>query len=153
MAVIVQKYGGTSVGSIEKIKNVAAKVAKCYRDGNSVAVVVSAMSGQTDKLINLAKELSPKPDPREMDVLVSTGEQVSIALLAMALRDMGIPARSVLGFQIPIITDKAFMKARIEDIKSNTLKEIFAAAKILELICYLQSLIRYGRPQIWELKS
>lgn len=130
MALVVQKYGGTSVGSIEKIKNVAAKVAKYYREGNSVAVVVSAMSGQTDKLLNLAKELSPRPDPRELDVIVSTGEQVSIALLAMALKDLGVPARSVLGFQIPIVTDKAYTKARIASITDELLKKIFSSGEV-----------------------
>jgi len=130
MGVIVQKYGGTSVGSLEKIKFVAGKVAKRYRDGNDVAVVVSAMSGETDKLIKLAKELSPSPDPREMDVLVSTGEQVTIALLSMALKDLGVPARSLLGFQIGIKTDDAFMKARIQDIDTSLLKEVFAAKEV-----------------------
>ncbi|HVN72575.1 MAG TPA: aspartate kinase, partial [Desulfomonilia bacterium] len=100
MGIIVQKYGGTSVGSLEKIKFVAGKIAKRYREGNDVAVVVSAMSGETDKLIRLARELSPSPDPREMDVIVSTGEQVTIGLLAMALKDLGVPARSLLGFQL-----------------------------------------------------
>lgn len=130
MGIIVQKYGGTSVGSLERIKFVANKVAKRYREGHDVAVVVSAMSGETDKLIRLAKELSPSPDPREMDVIVSTGEQVSIALLAMALKDLGIPARSMLGFQIGIRTDDAFMKARIVDIDTRVLKKTFAAKEV-----------------------
>lgn len=130
MGIIVQKYGGTSVGSLEKIRFVAGKVAKRYREGNDVVVVVSAMSGETDKLIKLAKELSPSPDPREMDVIVSTGEQVTIALLAMALKDIGIPARSLLGFQIPIKTDDAFMKARILDIDTSALKKAFEAKEV-----------------------
>jgi aspartate kinase len=130
MGVIVQKYGGTSVGSLEKIKFVAGKVAKRYREGNDIAVVVSAMSGETDKLIKLAKDLSPSPDPREMDVLVSTGEQVTIALLAMALKDLGVPARSLLAFQIGIKTDDAFMKARIQDIDVDLLRGVFAAKEI-----------------------
>jgi len=130
MGIIVQKYGGTSVGSIEKIKFVAGKVAKRYCEGNDVAVVVSAMSGETDKLIRLAKELSPSPDPREMDVIVSTGEQVTIALLAMALKDLGVPARSLLGFQIGITTDDAFMKARILDIDKEALKKVFDAKEV-----------------------
>ena len=130
MGIIVQKYGGTSVGSLEKIKFVAGKVAKRYREGNDVVVVVSAMSGETDKLIKLAKELSPSPDPREMDVIVSTGEQVTIGLLAMALKDLGIPARSLLGFQIGIKTDDAFMKARILDIDASALKKAFAAKEV-----------------------
>ncbi|HPI92586.1 MAG TPA: aspartate kinase [Deltaproteobacteria bacterium] len=131
MGIIVQKYGGTSVGSLEKIKFVANKVAKRYRNGHDVAVVLSAMSGETDKLIKLAKELSPSPDPREMDVIVSTGEQVSIALLAMALKDLGVPARSLLGFQIGIKTDDAFMKARIMDIDTRVLKKAFAAKEVV----------------------
>ena len=130
MGIIVQKYGGTSVGSLEKIKFVAGKVAKRYREGNDVVVVVSAMSGETDKLIRLAKELSPSPDPREMDVIVSTGEQVTIGLLAMALKDLGIPARSLLGFQIGIKTDDAFMKARILDIDATALKKAFEAKEV-----------------------
>ncbi len=130
MGIIVQKYGGTSVGSLEKIKFVAGKVAKRYREGNDVVVVVSAMSGETDKLIKLAKELSPSPDPREMDVIVSTGEQVTTGLLAMALKDLGIPARSLLGFQIGIKTDDAFMKARILDIDATALKKAFEAKEV-----------------------
>ena len=130
MGIIIQKYGGTSVGTLEKIKFVADKVARRYREGNDVAVVVSAMSGETDKLIRLAKELSPSPDPREMDVIVSTGEQVSIALLAMALKDLGVPARSLLGFQIGIKTDNDFMKARILDIDVQALKKAFEAKEV-----------------------
>jgi aspartate kinase len=130
MGIIIQKYGGTSVGTLEKIKFVADKVAKRYREGNDVAVVVSAMSGETDKLIRLAKELSPSPDPREMDVIVSTGEQVSIALLAMALKDLGVPARSLLGFQLGIKTDNDFMKARILDIDVQALKKVFEAKEV-----------------------
>jgi aspartate kinase len=130
MGIIVQKYGGTSVGSLEKIKFVAGKVTKRDREGNDVVVVVSAMSGETDKLIKLATDLSPSPDPREMDVIVSTGEQVTIALLAMALKDLGIPARSLLGFQIGIKTDDAFMKARILDIDATSLKKAFEAKEV-----------------------
>lgn len=130
MGIIVQKYGGTSVGSLEKIKFVAGKVAKRYREGNDIAVVLSAMSGETDKLIRLAKEISTSPDPREMDVIVSTGEQVTIGLLAMALKDMGIPARSLLGFQIGIKTDDEFMKARILDIDKEALQKVFAAKEV-----------------------
>ncbi len=130
MGIIVQKYGGTSVGSLEKIKFVAGKVAKRYREGNDIAVVLSAMSGETDKLIRLAKEISSSPDPREMDVIVSTGEQVTIGLLAMALKDMGIPARSLLGFQIGIKTDDEFMKARILDIDKEALQKVFAEKEV-----------------------
>ncbi|RPJ04396.1 MAG: aspartate kinase, partial [Deltaproteobacteria bacterium] len=111
MALVVQKYGGTSVGDIERIKNVASRVIRTRNQGNEVVVVVSAMAGETDKLIRLAREVTPTPDEREMDVLVSTGEQVSIALLAIALRSIGYDAKSYLGFQIKIATDSAFGRA------------------------------------------
>jgi aspartate kinase len=122
MALIVQKYGGTSVGSIERIRNVAERVAKFKMLGHQVVVVVSAMSGETNRLIGLAKEINKEPDPREMDVLVSTGEQVTIALLAMALKDLGLRARSYTGWQVPIRTDNAFTKARIEDIDDKAMR-------------------------------
>ncbi len=113
MALIVQKYGGTSVGSIERIRNVAERVAKFKMLGHQVVVVLSAMSGETNRLIALAKQIQKEPDPREMDVLVSTGEQVTIALLAMALKDLGLKARSYTGSQVRIVTDDAYTKARI----------------------------------------
>jgi len=122
MGIIVQKYGGTSLGSIEKIKQVALKIANRYGQGHNLAVVVSAMAGNTDKLIGLAKGISPNPDLREMDVLVATGEQVSIALLSMALKDIGVPARSFLAHQAGIKTDNAHTKARILDIDTDCLK-------------------------------
>jgi aspartate kinase len=116
MALIVQKYGGTSVGTIERIQAVASRV-KNYRDaGNQVVVVVSAMSGETNKLIGMAQAISNNPSPREMDVLVSTGEQVTIALLSMALQAIGVDARSYTGGQVRILTDAAHSKARISDI-------------------------------------
>ena len=106
MALIVQKYGGTSVGSIERIQNVAQRVAKWKRAGNDVIVVVSAMSGETNRLIDLAKAIQSQPDPRELDVVASTGEQVTIGLLAMALMEIGVPARSYTGNQIRLLTDE-----------------------------------------------
>ncbi len=116
MALIVQKYGGTSVGSVERIQGVAARV-KRFRDrGDDVVVVVSAMSGETNRLIALANEISDAPNPREMDVLVSTGEQVTIALLCMALEEVDCAARSYTGAQVHILTDSAHSKARIMDI-------------------------------------
>jgi aspartate kinase len=130
MGIVVQKYGGTSVGSLEKIKNVAQKVVSQHKKGDKVAVVVSAMSGQTDSLIKLAKGLVNSPDPREMDVLVATGEQVSSALLAMAIKEIGVPARSLLGFQIGLKTDKAFTKARIMDIDVDALMKVLNAGEI-----------------------
>ena len=123
MSLIVQKYGGTSMGSIERIKNVARRVAAAKDAGNDVVVVVSAMSGETDRLIKLAADVSTNPDDRELDMLVSTGERVSIALLAMALIDMGYKARSFTGRQVGIITDSAHTKARIEKITAERIKE------------------------------
>lgn len=113
MALIVQKYGGTSVGSVERIKDVAAKVMQARRDGNDIIVVVSAMSGETDRLITMAKEIMPEPNPREYSVLVSTGEQVTIALLALALNQIGCSARSYTGAQAQIVTTNDYQKARI----------------------------------------
>ena len=119
MALVVQKYGGTSVGDIDRIRNVAARVLKTKKEGHDVVVVVSAMAGETDKLARLAQQMTPAPDEREMDVLISTGEQVSIALLSIALKSMGVDAKSYLGFQIKIATDSAFGKARIIGIESE----------------------------------
>ena len=119
MALIVQKYGGTSVGSVERIKNVARRIAKWQNAGHQVVVVVSAMSGETNRLIALAKEIQKNPDPRELDVIASTGEQVTIGLLAMALQNLGVPARSYTGTQVRVLTDNAFTKARIKGIDSH----------------------------------
>lgn len=119
MALIVQKYGGTSVGSVERIKNVARRIAKWQNAGHQVVVVVSAMSGETNRLIALAKEIQKNPDPRELDVIASTGEQVTIGLLAMALQNVGVPARSYTGTQVRVLTDNAFTKARIKEIDSH----------------------------------
>ncbi|MDW7644172.1 MAG: aspartate kinase [Desulfuromonadales bacterium] len=123
MALVVQKYGGTSVGTIDRIRNVARRVAKTYDDGNDVIVVVSAMSGETNKLVALANEMCEFPSEREYDVLVSTGEQVTIALLSMCLQSMGYKAKSYMGHQIPIITDSVFSKARIEKIDDKKIRE------------------------------
>jgi len=122
MALIVQKYGGTSVGNPERIKNVAQRVAKFKMLGHQVVVVVSAMSGETNRLIALSKEIQTNPDPREMDVLVSTGEQVTIALLSMALMELGLKARSYTGSQVKIVTDSAHTKARILDIEEKNMR-------------------------------
>ncbi|MEW5893815.1 MAG: aspartate kinase [Pseudomonadota bacterium] len=122
MALIVQKYGGTSVGSIERIRNVAERVAKFKMLGHQVVVVVSAMSGETNRLISLAKEIQKEPDPRELDVLLSTGEQVTIALLAMALKDLGLKAKSYTGAQVRILTDDAHTKARILAIDEENMR-------------------------------
>ncbi len=122
MALIVQKYGGTSVGSTERIKNVARRVASWKRAGHQLVVVVSAMSGETNRLIALAKEIQAHPDPREHDVVVATGEQVTIALLSMALIDLGLKARSYTGAQVRILTDAAYTKARIVSIDEEKLR-------------------------------
>ncbi len=116
MSLIVQKYGGTSVGSIERIQTVAVKVKQSRDRGHRVVVVVSAMSGETDRLLDLARAIQPRPSPRELDVLLSTGEQVTIALLTMALEAAGCPARSYTGAQVQVRTDSAHNKARIRDI-------------------------------------
>lgn len=118
---IVQKYGGTSVGSAERIKEVAKRVAATHDAGRQVAVVVSAMSGETNRLLGLARQIAAHPDERESDVLVSTGEQVTVALLAMALKEMGYPAFSLLGHQVQIATDSAFGRARIKHINADRL--------------------------------
>jgi aspartate kinase len=123
MALVVQKYGGTSVGTIDRIRNVARRVAKTYDDGNDVVVIVSAMSGETNKLVALANETCEFPSEREYDVLVATGEQVTIALLSMCLQSMGYKAKSYMGHQIPIHTDSAFSKARIEKIDDKKIRE------------------------------
>lgn len=116
MALIVQKFGGTSVGTVEKIENVAERLIAAKKAGHDVVVAVSAMSGETNRLVEMARQISDKPDPREYDVLVSTGEQVTIALLSMALKERGCDARSYTGSQVHILTDSAHTKARILDI-------------------------------------
>ena len=123
MALVVQKYGGTSIGDPERIKNVARRVLHTKNQGHQVVVVVSAMAGETDKLLRLAQQVTPNPDERELDVLVSTGEQVSISLLAISLKAMGCDAKSYLGFQIKIATDSAFGKARITAIESEKIRD------------------------------
>ncbi|MGK7344499.1 MAG: aspartate kinase [Candidatus Nitrospinota bacterium M3_3B_026] len=130
MALIVQKYGGTSVGSIERIRHVAKKVAEARGRGDDVIVVVSAMSGETDRLISLAHELSASPPEREMDLLMSSGERVSAALLAITLDGMGVPATSFTGRQIGMFTDAAHMKARIRRITGDRLREALGAGKV-----------------------
>ena len=122
MALIVQKYGGTSVANPERIRNVARRVARYKAMGHQVVVVVSAMSGETNKLINLAKELMAEPDPRELDMIISTGEQVTIGMTALALIELGIKAKSYTGAQVKILTDDAYTKARILDIDQLNLK-------------------------------
>ncbi|HSD37853.1 MAG TPA: aspartate kinase [Rhodocyclaceae bacterium] len=123
MALIVQKYGGTSVGNPERIKNVARRVAAAQAAGDQIVVVVSAMSGETNRLIGLAKEIQATPDARELDVVVSTGEQVTIGLLCMALIERGVKARSYTGAQVRILTDSSFTKARILKIDEDRMRK------------------------------
>jgi aspartate kinase len=131
MALIVQKYGGTSVGTPERIQAVAERVKAYHDDGNQVVVVVSAMSGETNRLVSLASELSSHPSAREMDVLLSTGEQVTIALLSMALHKLGVEARSYTGGQVCIRTDSAYSKARIRDIDGTRVRSDLDAGRIV----------------------
>jgi len=131
VALIVQKYGGTSVGSPERIKNVAQRIAKYQAQGHQVVVVVSAMSGETNRLIALAKEIQSNPDPRELDVVISTGEQVTIGLLAMALKELGLKAKSYTGAQVKILTDSAFTKARIVSIDEENMRNDLDNGNIL----------------------
>jgi len=130
MALIVQKFGGTSVGSVERIKNVARRVAKWKSKGHDVVVVPSAMSGETNRLIALAKEIQASPDPRELDVVAATGEQVTIGLLSMALMEQGVKARSYTGQQVRVLTDSAFTKARIQAIDDARLRADLAAGYV-----------------------
>ena len=131
MALIVQKYGGTSVGSIERIQNVAHRVAKFKKAGHDVVVVVSAMSGETNRLVALAESLQEIPDPRELDVVLSTGEQVTIGLLAMALQSIGVPAKSYTGWQVKVKTDQSHTKARIESIDDATMRQDLKEGKVV----------------------
>ena len=122
MALIVQKYGGTSVGSPERIRNVAKRLARAHAQGHQLVVVVSAMSGETNRLIALAKEIQATPDPRELDVVISTGEQVTIGLLCMAIKELGLKAKSYTGAQVRVLTDSAFTKARILSIDEQNMR-------------------------------
>jgi len=123
MALVVQKYGGTSVANIDKITNVAKKVIKTREEGNKVVVVLSAMAGETDRLIQLAQKAAANPLGREYDSLISTGEQVTVTLLSIMLNGMGYPAKSFLGFQVRILTDAAYKKARILSVDTTAIRE------------------------------
>ena len=124
MSLIVQKFGGTSVADLERIRNIAKRIAKTYDQGNDIVVILSAMAGVTDKLIEMAQKVTPAPSKRELDVLLATGEQTTSALLAMILQDMNYPARSLLGYQAEVITDCHFGNARIVDIGANRIKDL-----------------------------
>jgi aspartate kinase len=131
MALVVQKYGGTSVGSIDKIRNVARRVIETKKEGNDVVVVLSAMAGETDRLLRLAQEMTENPNPREQDVLVSTGEQVTVALFSMAVQSLGYKATSLLGFQATIYTDHSYGRARISEIDTRRIMEEIRKDKIV----------------------
>ena len=143
MALIVQKYGGTSVGSADRIRSVAKRVARFHRDGHQLVIVVSAMAGETNRLLGLTKELSANPDPREVDVVAATGEQVTIGLLAIALRESGIPARSYTGGQVRILTDNAHTKARILEIDEQRVREDLARGNVV-VVAGFQGVDRQG---------
>ena len=143
MSLIVQKYGGTSVGSIERIQAVAVKVKQARDRGHRVVVVVSAMSGETDRLIGLAHAIQPRPSPRELDVLLATGEQVTIALLAMALEAAGCPARSYTGAQVQVRTDSAHNKARIRDIDGGRVMGDLDAGRVV-VVAGFQGIDEHG---------
>ena len=130
MSLIVQKFGGTSVANVEKIRRVAQRVIEYRRQGHDMVIVLSAMAGQTDRLIQLAKEMTTEPDPREMDVLVSTGEQVSVALFAMAAKSLGYEASSLLGFQASIRTDQLYGRARIQEIDTRRILQELEKGRI-----------------------
>ncbi|MBN2872958.1 MAG: aspartate kinase, partial [Halothiobacillaceae bacterium] len=131
MALIVQKYGGTSVGTVERIQAVAERVQRAVNNGDSVVVVVSAMSGETNRLIGMANEIQADPTPRELDTLVATGEQVTIALLSMALQARGQDARSYTGAQVRILTDSTHTKARIQSIDTDTIRGDLDAGRVV----------------------
>ena len=131
MALIVQKYGGTSMGTIERIKNVAQRIKRWHDKGHKIVVVVSAMSGETNRLIDLAKQISNTPDPREYDQMVATGEQVTISLLAMALKEIGVNAKSMTGGQVAIRTDNSHTKARIQHIDDSQLRTILDTGTVV----------------------
>jgi len=131
MALIVQKYGGTSMGSIDRIKNVARRIAKWHQAGHQVVVVPSAMSGETNRLLGLAKEISDRADPRELDQIASTGEQVSVGLLAIALQAIGVKAKSYTGWQVPVTTNSAYTKARIESIDDARVRRDLADGAVV----------------------
>ncbi len=131
MALVVQKYGGTSVGDLDRIRSVARRVARYRDEGHDVVVVVSAMAGTTDRLVEMAHQITDMPDEREMDVLLATGEQVSIALLALALISMGVPAVSLTGFQARVLTDSAHTKARISEVETDAIREALAGGRVV----------------------
>jgi aspartate kinase len=140
---IIMKFGGTSVGSADRIRSVAKRVARFHRDGHQLVVVVSAMAGETNRLLGLTKELSANPDPREVDVVAATGEQVTIGLVAIALRESGVPARSYTGGQVRILTDNSHTKARILEIDEQRVREDLARGNVV-VVAGFQGVDRQG---------
>ncbi|HUF82915.1 MAG TPA: aspartate kinase [Burkholderiales bacterium] len=136
MALIVQKFGGTSVGSVERIRNVARRVAKWKAAGHDLVVVPSAMAGETNRLFALAREIQPQPDPRELEVVATTGEQITIGLLSMALIDLGVKARSYTGWQVKVLTDSAFTRARIASIDEDKLRKDLSEGYVVVVAGY-----------------
>ncbi len=143
MSLLVQKYGGTSVGSIERIGRVADIIQKAYEQKHSLVVVLSAMSGETDRLLGLANQISEQPDKLDVDILLSTGEQVTIALLSMALKARGIPAKAVTGWQVPITTDSSHSKARILSIEDIKLKRELSKGRVV-IVAGFQGVDKHG---------
>ncbi|MCF8111698.1 MAG: aspartate kinase [Desulfobacteraceae bacterium] len=143
MALIVQKYGGTSVGDTQRIKNVAQRIARTRDAGNQVVVILSAMSGVTDELISMAEKTAANPDKREMDVLLATGEQTTVSLMAMTLQGMGYKARSMLGYQAEILTDSSYSKARILDIGAERIKSLLSDGYIV-IVAGFQGIDAHG---------
>jgi aspartate kinase len=143
VSLIVQKYGGTSVGSIARIREVARRVARFRREGHQLVVVVSAMAGETNRLLGLARELSANPSPREVDVIAATGEQVTIGLLAIALQDLGLEARSYTGGQVRILTDDAHTKARILSIDEDAVRRDLAKGRVV-VVAGFQGVDKHG---------
>jgi len=143
VALIVQKYGGTSMGSVERIREVARRVARFAAEGHQLVVVPSAMAGETNRLLGLARELNPDPSPRELDVVASTGEQVSIGLLAIALQQLGLKARSYTGFQVRILTDDAHTKARILSIDDGNIRKDIAEGNVV-VVAGFQGIDEHG---------
>jgi len=133
MGLIVQKYGGTSVADLKRIRNVAERVAKTFEQGNDVVVILSAMAGVTDDLIQMATQISESPDKRELDVLLATGEQTTAALLAMTLKNMNHPAVSLLGHQAKVVTDCAFGDARIIEIGADNILDLVKNGNIVAI--------------------
>jgi aspartate kinase len=131
MALLVQKFGGTSVADVERIGNVARRIAQCREDGHDLVIVVSAMGHTTDELTALARAISPQPPQREMDMLLATGEQVSIALLSMALQALGVPAVAMTGTQAGIVTESTFGRARILEIRTDRLRRLLNDGQVV----------------------